>query len=57
MHEALIKRIETQETWTFQECVGLAAEFSMKTRAVIAFVMMQGKDYVDGPVSPPAVDE
>ena len=47
MNPRLEERIEAHDTWTFQECVGLAAEFNMKTRAVIALVMMKGKTYVD----------
>lgn len=47
MNPDLEKRIAEKDNWTFQECVGLAAEFSIKTRAVIAFVMMQGKNYID----------
>ncbi len=33
--------------WTFRECVGLAAEFNLKTRAVIAMVYACGAEYLD----------
>jgi len=48
MNEELNKRIDQQETWTFKECLGLAAEFNMKTRFVIVAVLARGKNYVDG---------
>ena len=48
MNPDLEKRIAEKDDWTFPECVGLATEFSIKTRAVIAFVMMQGKNYIEG---------
>ena len=51
MNPELEKRIAEKDDWTFPECVGLATEFSLKTRAVIAFVMMQGKNYIDGPTT------
>lgn len=49
MDPKLIDRINSQIDWTFLECQGLAAEFSLKTRYVIAAVLSQGKDYIDGP--------
>ena len=49
MNLELEKRIAEKDDWTFPECVGLASEFSMKTRAVIAYVVIQGKNYIDGP--------
>ena len=49
MNPEVVKRIEAQERWTFPECVGLASEFGMKTRAVIVAVMMYGKTYVEDP--------
>lgn len=45
--EDLEQRIGTQESWTFKECLGLADEFSVKTRMVILTVFAQGKTYVD----------
>ena len=48
MNPALEARIETKEVWTFKECLGLAAEFNTKTRFVIAMVLAQGKNYIDG---------
>ena len=47
MQEELEERIRGQEVWTFKECVGLAAEYNLKTRFVIAMVLATGKDYVD----------
>jgi len=47
MYEELEKRIDEQEVWTFRECLGLAVDFGLKTRMVIAQVLMQGKEYVD----------
>jgi len=44
----LVRRIEAQDTWTFRECLGLAAEFNTKVRLVVALVMMKGKQYCDG---------
>ena len=43
----LEKRIASQDTWTFRECLALAAEFNMKTRMVIALILARGKQYVD----------
>ncbi|HCC43878.1 MAG TPA: hypothetical protein DEQ32_05750 [Gammaproteobacteria bacterium] len=49
MKPGLEQRIAEKENWTFSDCVGLATEFGLKTRAVIAFIMLQGKNYIDGP--------
>ena len=49
MKPGLEQKIAEKDSWTFSECVGLAAEYGMKTRAVIAYVMLQGKHYIDGP--------
>ncbi len=43
----LEERIASQETWTFRECLALAAEFNMKTRMVIALILARGKTYID----------
>jgi hypothetical protein len=48
LNAELVRRIEAQEAWTFQECLGLAAEFGTKVRLVVALVMMKGKRYSDG---------
>ena len=48
IQEELEKRIAGQETWTFKECLALAAEYNLKTRFVVALVMARGKNYVDG---------
>lgn len=48
MDPELLRRIHTQDTWTFPECLALGAEFGVKTRFIVALVMMQGKHYVDG---------
>ena len=45
--DELEQRIAAKESWTFKECLGLAAEFSVKTRMVIIMVLAQGKNYVD----------
>jgi len=47
MKPELEKRIAEKDDWTFDECVGLAQEFGMKTRAVIVYIMMVGKNYVE----------
>ena len=47
MNQALNDRINEQDVWTFRECLALAAEFNMKTRVVIALILMQGKEYID----------
>lgn len=49
MNPELVKRIDSRDTWTFDECLGLASEFGIKPRAVIALVMMNGKTYVELP--------
>lgn len=48
MHPNLIARINEQENWTFQEVLGLAADFNLKPRFVIAFILANGKNYLDG---------
>ena len=53
MKQPIEERIRTQARWTFRECVGLASEYNMKTRAVIAMVMMLGAEYVDHEADPP----
>ena len=54
MNDELEKRIQEQDDWTFKECLGLAAEFNLKTRAVILTVLANGKNYIDGERVPPA---
>lgn len=48
MDPELRQRIESQAVWTFPECLALAAEFGLKTRFVVAMIMMLGRTYVDG---------
>lgn len=48
MDSKLIERINSQADWTFLECQGLAAEFSLKTRYVIVAVIAEGRTYIDG---------
>ena len=48
MNPQLAAAINTQEDWTFEECQGLAVQFSLKTRYVIACVYAEGKVYIDG---------
>ena len=43
----LEKRIASKDIWTFKECVGLAAEFNVKTRMIILLVHELGKTYLD----------
>ena len=45
--DELEQRIADKETWTFRECVGLAAEFNVKTRMVVLMVHQLGKTYID----------
>lgn len=47
MNPKLLDRIDAQATWTFRECLALGLEFNVKTRMVIAMVMMRGKQYTD----------
>ena len=47
MNKNIEERIRSQSVWTFRECVGLAAEFNLKTRAVIAMVYACGREYLD----------
>lgn len=61
MNPELVARIAAKDTWTFRECVGLASEFNLKPRYVIAFLLSQGKTYIDheeksGGREPPAKD-
>ncbi len=48
MELTLAERIAQQEVWTFQECLGLSAEFGVKVRVVVVTVLASGKQYVDG---------
>jgi hypothetical protein len=48
MEFTLEERIDQKDTWTFRECLGLAAEFNVKVRAVVVTVLARGKNYVDG---------
>ena len=45
--DKLEQRIAEKESWTFRECVGLAAELNIKTRMVILMVHQLGKTYID----------
>jgi len=47
MNPQLLNRIDTQAIWTFRECLALGLEFNVKTRMVIAMVLMRGKQYRD----------
>ena len=51
MNGELERRINEKDQWTFRECLGLASEFKTKTRFVVAMVLAQGKDYIDGEYS------
>jgi hypothetical protein len=48
MNNELERRINEKDQWTFRECLGLASEFQTKTRFVVAMVLAQGKNYLDG---------
>ncbi len=48
MDPELKTRIESQDVWTFPECLALAAEFGTKPRFIVAMIMMLGRNYVDG---------
>ena len=48
----LQERIAERRVWTFKDCLGLAAEFNMKPRAVVVMVLAQGATYVDGDTRP-----
>ena len=48
MNPKLMAEIDRQEDWTFEEVLGLANQFSLKTRYVIACVHSRGKRYIDG---------
>ncbi|MDH3643374.1 MAG: hypothetical protein OES38_14825 [Gammaproteobacteria bacterium] len=48
MRLTLEQRIDQQDTWTFRECLGLAAEYNVKVRMVVVTVLARGKNYVDG---------
>lgn len=48
MSLTLEQRIDQQESWTFSECLGLAAEFNIKVRVVVVTVLARGKQYLDG---------
>ncbi len=47
MTQSLHDRINQQCEWTFRECLGLATEFNVKVRVVVATVLAQGKHYID----------
>ena len=46
--KTLEQRIDDQDDWTFQECLGLAAEYGVKTRVVVVTVLSRGKGYLEG---------
>jgi hypothetical protein len=52
MNGELERRINEKESWTFKECLGLASEFKTKTRFIVAMVLAQGKNYIDGGDAP-----
>jgi hypothetical protein len=56
MSEDLDERIQSQDEWTFRECVGLASEFGLKARTVVVMVLGAGKRYVDGEGLPSEAD-
>ncbi len=50
----LEQRIDQQDSWTFQQCLGLASELNIKVRAVVVTVYSRGKIYID---RAPAADQ
>lgn len=50
-NETLEERIDAQEHWTFRECVGLAADFNVRTRMVVVMVLARGKSYSERAVA------
>ena len=50
---SLQDHIKGQEAWTFSECVGLADDYNMKVRMVIATVYAAGKTYVERDLKAP----
>lgn len=57
MNDELERRIDEKDVWTFRDCLGLASEFSTKTRFVVATVLARGKEYIDGGDSGRAVKQ
>ena len=57
MNDELEKRINEKDQWTFRECLGLASEFKTKTRFIVAMVLAQGKQYIDGDESSAKVEK
>ena len=45
--DELEDRIAAKDSWSFKECLALAAEFGVKTRMVILLVHSHGKTYID----------
>ncbi len=54
---SLQERIKGQDSWTFSECVGLAGDYNMKVRMVIATVYAAGKTYVERDLQSPSPKE
>ena len=50
---SLQERISEQDAWTFSECLGLATDYNMKVRMVIAMVYAAGKTYVERDLKSP----
>lgn len=48
MNSNLVARVNEQDDWTFQEVLGLAADFNLKPRFIIAVILANGKNYIDG---------
>ena len=50
---SLQERIQEQDSWTFSECLGLATDYNMKVRMVIAMVYAAGRSYVERDLQAP----
>ena len=43
---------QAKDSWSFKECLALAAEYGVKTRMVILMVHSHGKTYIDREETP-----
>ena len=50
--DELEERIAAKDSWSFKECLALAAEYGVKTRMVILMVHSNGKTYIDREETP-----
>ncbi len=57
MQQSLEDRLAEQDVWTFRECVGLGAQFGVKTRVVIVTLLALGKNYLDEEPAAPGTSD